>query len=155
VLALQGRGIVKDLARSVEGIGPKIGGGGRWPMVLSMEQHGACLLLEIVDAALSDSILPVGIDTTEGDVLVCLSEALLPGIIGEPAIAGMIAPDFEATFASIQLKGLLSLEGFLGGGVFLELDKPQSTVMIDKDGGRAIAALGEVALELRNESHLA
>ncbi len=53
--------------------------------------------------------------------------------------------------SSKGLEGAFGGDGFDRGIIDLEVDIPEATVMVDKDGSAAIALLGEFAFELRNK----
>jgi len=111
----------------------------------------ACALGEVADGALGDAILEVGVYATEGKLLACVVACLLEGIVGEAPIVTMVVLDPDAMLSSEGLEGAFGGDGFDRGIIDLEVDIPEATVMVDKDGSAAIALLGEFAFELRNK----
>ncbi len=72
----------------------------------------ACALGEVADGALGDAILEVGIDATEGELLVRVVTGLFECAVGELTIVAVVMLDSDAMFSSKGLKGALGGDGF-------------------------------------------
>ena len=108
----------------------------------------ACALGEVADGALGDAILEVGVYATEGKLLACVVACLLEGIVGEAPIVTMVVLDPDAMLSSEGLEGAFGGDGFDRGIIDLEVNIPESTVVVDKDGSAAISLLGKFAFKL-------
>jgi len=111
----------------------------------------ACALGEVVDGALSDAILEVGVYATEGKLLACVVTCLPEGIVGEAPIVAVVVLDPNAMLGSKGLKDAFGGEGFNRRVIGLEVDVSQATVAVDEDGSAAIALLGKFAFKLCNK----
>ncbi len=65
---------------------------------------------EVADGAFCDSILEMGIDAAEGELLVALLAGLLEGVVGKAAIVAMVVVDGDAMLGSKLLKCSLGLD---------------------------------------------
>jgi hypothetical protein len=113
-----------------------------------MEQLLLCAFQEVPDGLLSDAILKVGIDPTEGELLPCIVACLLEGIVMESSVVAVIMEDLDSMFCSVLLEGELGGECFIRLVVELEVDKTEAAIVVDKDGGALILLLGKFAFDL-------
>ena len=123
----------------------------RRPSSASVQELLACAFGEVADRALGNAILEVGVYATEGKLLACIVACLPEGIVGEAPIVAVVVLDPNAMLGSEGLEGAFGGDGFDRRIIDLEVDIPQSTVVVDEDGSAAIALLGEFAFELRNK----
>ena len=93
--------------------------------------------------------MEVGVYATEGKLLACVVACLLEGIVGEAPIVAVVVLDPNAMLSSEGLEGTFGGDGFDRRIIDLEVDVPESTVVVNKDGSTTIALLGEFAFELR------
>jgi len=63
------------------------------PVVLSMQEHGLCHLLQFLDPLFGNPILLMGINADKAETLVAGLAALLPGIGCKDGIVSMIVLD--------------------------------------------------------------
>ncbi len=84
-------------------------------------------------------------------MLACVEACLLEGIVGEAPIIAVVVLDPNAMLSSEGLEGAFGGDGFDRRIIDLEVDIPESTVVVDKDGSATIALLGEFAFELRDK----
>ncbi len=77
-----------------------------------MEELFPCTLVEIVDSFLCESVLKVGIDATEGEVLsLCIATAL-EGIVGKASIVALAVEDANAMLLGKVFKQALGFHCF-------------------------------------------
>ena len=67
---------------------------------------------EVANCSLSDAVLEVSVDATEGECLLLLFGVLLEGVAGKSAIVAVIMPDSDALLDGKSLKRLLCLQCF-------------------------------------------
>ena len=70
-----------------------------------MEQLVACALREVVDGALGNAILEVGIDSTEGELLSHVVAGLLESVVLEAPVVTVVLEDLHAVLSGECLKG--------------------------------------------------
>ncbi len=70
-----------------------------------MEQLLASALGEVVDGALGNAILEVGIDAAEGELLSCVVAGLLEGVFVEVPVVPVVVLDSHAVLGSEGLEG--------------------------------------------------
>ena len=66
-----------------------------------MEQLLLCAFQEVPDGLLSDAILKVGIDPTEGELLPCIMACLSEGVVMEVSIVAVILEDLETPCSAV------------------------------------------------------
>jgi hypothetical protein len=76
-----------------------------WPASTSVQQLLVCPLQEIVDGALSDAILEMGVYATEGELLVHFVARLLKCIVRELTVVAVIMLNFYAVLGGEGLEG--------------------------------------------------
>ena len=76
-----------------------------WPASVCVEQLLARALREIVDGALGDAILKVGIHATEGELLSRIVAGLLEGVVLEVPVVAVVVEDLHAVLSSECLEG--------------------------------------------------
>ncbi len=113
-----------------------------------MEQLFPHAFQEVPDGSLSDTILKVGIDSTEGELLPCVMACLLEGVVVEASVVAVIMQDLDSVFCSVLLEGELGGKCFVGLVVDLEVDKLEVAEVVDKDGGTLVVLLGKFAFQL-------
>jgi len=111
----------------------------------------ACALGKVADGALGDAILEVCVYATEGKLLACVVACLPEGIVGEAPIVAVVVLDPDTMLSSEGLECAFGGDGFDRRIIDLEVDIPQSTVVVDEDGSAAIALFGEFAFGLRDK----
>jgi hypothetical protein len=72
---------------------------------------------------LNNSILEVGVDTTEGETLAAIVARFLEGVIVETPVVAVVVLDKDAVLGGKGLKGLLGCNGFDGRVVDLKMDE--------------------------------
>ncbi len=82
----------------------------RWPALARMQQLLAGAVGEVADGAFCNSILEMGVDTAEGELLVALLAGLFEGVVGKSAIVAMVVADGDAMLGSKLLEHLLGLD---------------------------------------------
>ena len=75
------------------------------PASTCVEQLLACALQEIVERALGDAILEVGIDAAEGELLLHVVVGLLEGILLEACVVAVVVEDLHAVLGGECLEG--------------------------------------------------
>ncbi len=65
---------------------------------------------EVADGAFWDSILEMGVDAAEGELLVALLVVSLEGVVGKAAIVAMLVADGDAMLGSKLLECSLGLD---------------------------------------------
>ena len=75
------------------------------PASACVEQLLACALREIEDGALGDTILEVGIDSAEGELLSRVVAGLSEGIVLETPIIAVVVEDLHIVLGSECLEG--------------------------------------------------
>ncbi len=75
------------------------------PASACVEQLLACALQEIEDGALGNTILEVGIDAAEGELLSCIVAGLPEGVVLEAPIVAVVAEDLHAVLGGECLEG--------------------------------------------------
>ncbi len=78
------------------------------PASTCVEQLLASAFGEVADGALSNTILEVGIDATEGELLSHVVAGLLEGVVEEATVVAVVVLDLHTVFGS---KGLESTFG--------------------------------------------
>ncbi len=81
-----------------------------WSVLARMQQLLAGAVGEVGVSAFCNSILEMGVDTAEGELLVALLAGLLEGVVGKAAIVAMVMADDDAMLGSELLKCLLGLD---------------------------------------------
>jgi hypothetical protein len=72
---------------------------------------------------LSNSVLEVGIDATEGETLVAIVASFLEGIVVETPVVAVVVLDADAVLGGEGLEGLLGCDSFDGRVVHLKMDE--------------------------------
>ena len=121
------------------------------PLSPGMQQLLACILREIVNAALGNTILKMGVDATKGKLLARVAARLFECVVGEAPIVAVIVLGPNAVLGSEGLKSAFCGNGFNQRVINLRVEVLQATEVINEDGSAAIALLGEFAFELRNK----
>jgi hypothetical protein len=119
-----------------------------WPAGTRVKQLLLCAFQEVPDGLLSDAILKVGIDPTEGELLPCIVACLSKSIVVEASIVAVIMEDFGSMFCGVLFKGKLGSKCFVGLVVKLEVDELEVAEVVNKDGGALVARLGKFAFQL-------
>jgi hypothetical protein len=143
---------IEDVVAMPEGIWLQLGIDGRAPAMLCVDEGRSCAILKFSNAAFCDAGLEVGVDAAKGNVLTLLCYVLHEDIFAEAAVVGMVMKYLDAHCAGIPFEGMLGHEGLFGSVGFLQINKAESTVMVDEDGGHVVALDGEPTLDLPNEA---
>jgi hypothetical protein len=72
---------------------------------------------------LSNSILEVGVDVTEGETLAAIVASFLEGVVVETPVVTVVVLDADAVLGVEGLEGLLGCNSFDGRAVNLKMDK--------------------------------
>jgi hypothetical protein len=72
---------------------------------------------------LSNSILEVGVDSTEGETLAAIVASFLEGIVMETPVVAVVVLDADAVLGGKGLKGLLGCNSFNGRVIDLKMDE--------------------------------
>jgi hypothetical protein len=103
--------------------------------VTSIQKHGATAILEVADTTLSNPILVVGVNATEGN-------GLIGGINGGPEFLGcnntvdtVVVVDGNMMTLSEALKSFLGFNGVIGRGGSLGVDVVESRGVVHEDCG--------------------
>jgi hypothetical protein len=97
-----------------------------------VEQLLPCTFWEVPDGLLSDAILKVGIDPTEGKLLPWFMACLLEGVVVETSVVTVVMKDLDSMFCSVLLKGKLGSKCFVGLVIELEADKAEAAEGLTK-----------------------
>ncbi len=81
---------------------------------MCVEQLLASAFGEVVDGALGDAILEVGIDAAEGELLSRIVAGLLEGVVEEATVVAVIVLDLHTVFGSKGLEGAFGCYGLFG-----------------------------------------
>lgn len=135
-----------------QGIGPKIGGNCVGPTMFGVNDHGACAILKVAYLPLRDSVLKVGVDTTERESLSFLRTISAKGIVGKASVVAMVLLDGNVMSSSKQLECVFGCEGFDGAGGFLHVEVSDAAKMIHEDGCTRKTLCGWVSLAVSNET---
>ncbi len=81
-----------------------------WPALACVQQLLAGAVGEVADGTFCDSILEMGVDATEGELLIALLAGLLEGIVGKAAIVAMVVADDDPMLGGKLLERSLSLD---------------------------------------------
>ncbi len=103
---------------------------------------------------LSNAILKVGIDPTEGEFLPCIVKCLSEGVVVKTSIVAVVMENLDSMLCSVLLEGKLGSESFVGLIIKLEVDKSKAAEVVDEDGGALVALLGKFALQLCIKTYL-
>ena len=128
-----------------QGVGPQREVHRCGPLSPGVQQLLACALGEVVNAALRDTILEVGVDATKGKLLSSVVTCLFEGVVGEAPIVAVIVLDFNAVLSSKGIKGTFCSNGFDQRVINLRMDISQATEVVDEYGSAAIPLFGEFA----------
>ncbi len=82
------------------------------PSSPSVQQLLSCAFGEVTDGALGDAILKVGVQATEGELLVRVVTCLFEGVVGKSTIVTVVVVDSDAMFGSKGLEGAFGGNGF-------------------------------------------
>ncbi len=121
------------------------------PASTCVEQLLASAFAEVVDGALGNAILEVGIDAAEGKLLSRVVAGLLEGIVEESSVVAVVVLDLHTVSGGEGLEGAFGCYGLFRSIVDLEVDKAQAAVVVDKDCGAPVALLGKFPFHLRKE----
>jgi hypothetical protein len=106
--------------RKAEGKGPQ-GVLDIWIAMASVDEHGAGAVSEVLDAALRNTILMVGVNSAEGDGLFRIGYCFSKLFSSEDAIVTVVVFDCDVMHESEALKGLLSRNCIVTGRHFLSM----------------------------------
>ncbi len=76
-----------------------------------MEELLPCPLREVTDGLLSNAILEVGIDPTEGKLLLLCLTCRTKFVVREAAVVAMVVLDLHAVLGGEAFKSTLGIEG--------------------------------------------
>ncbi len=79
---------------------------------MSVQQLLARTLRGVADGALSNAILEMSIDATEGELLALLAACLLECIDGKPTVVAVVMLNFYAMLSGKGLEGAFGGNGF-------------------------------------------
>ncbi len=119
---------------------------GGWPSLARMEELLPCTLAKVPDGFFCNAILEVGIDPTDGEPLPFGTPAVLEGVVCKSSVVTMVVEDADAVLFGKVLEGWFGFHRLFGGKLGHKVDVLQSQVVVDEDGGRCIAFLGECTL---------
>jgi hypothetical protein len=103
---------------------------------------------------LSNAILKMDIDPTDGELLPCIVACLLEGVVVETSVVAVVMEDLDSMLCSVLLEGKLGGKSFVGLVTKLEVDKSKAAEVFDEDGGALVALLGKFALQLCIKTYL-
>ncbi len=118
-----------------------------------MEQLLVCTLQEVSDGLLGNSILEVHVNAIKGELLSHVVACLLKGIVMRFPIVAVVVKNFHSMFSRVLLNGKLGGKCFRQQIVKLKVDKAETAVVVNKDGGVLVALLDKFAFQLRVETH--
>jgi hypothetical protein len=82
----------------------------RWPALARVQQLPAGTVGEVAYGAFCNSILEMGINAAEGELLIALLAGLLEGIVGKAAIVAMVVADDNTMLGGKLLECSLGLD---------------------------------------------
>ena len=82
------------------------------PLSPGVQQLLACAFGEVPNGALSNAILKVGVQATEGKLLAHVMTCLFEGVVGKSLIVTVVVVDSDTVFGSEGLKGAFGGDGF-------------------------------------------
>jgi hypothetical protein len=113
---------------------------------MGVQQLLTCALQEVMDRALSNSILEMGIHATEGELLAACLACLIESIVCTSSIIAVIMFNFNAVLTCELFECALGLEGLFRRQVQHEMDEPHVRIVVYEDGGTCISLLGKSPL---------
>ena len=152
ILPCQCRCVVQHMVGVSKGIRPQVDGDGAWPATHGMDEHGPCQLSHITDALLSHAILPMRIDSTEGERLSLGANRFPEEIVSEDAIVSMVMLHHDSMGCGVEFEGSLGFYCLDGLGGELQVDIPKAGTVIDEDCGALVALLGGDAPQLSHHA---
>jgi hypothetical protein len=87
--------------------------------------HGGmlpCTLVEVSDGLFCNSVLEVGIDPTEGELLPLGTAAVLEGAVCKSSVVAIVVEDADAVLFGKVLKGLFGFHFLFGGKLGHKVD---------------------------------
>jgi len=81
--------MVQCITCHLDSIGSQIGHHSLRPVVLSVQEHGPCHLLQFLDPSFGNPILVMGIDTGKAEALIAGLAAILPSIGSKDSIVSI------------------------------------------------------------------
>ena len=127
-------------------------GDGIGPLVHGVKKHCPHVFSEIVNVMLSNSILVMSTNTTEGKSLFCLLTCFVKTQFGEASVVSMVMPDSYAMCCHKSLKSCFCLQCFFCRCGALEMNVINAGKMVDKNGGNAVVSLGKCPFCLHDET---
>jgi hypothetical protein len=109
-----------------EGIWPKGQVDGGRPLLAHMEELLPCTLSMVPDGFLCNAILEVGIDPTEGELLLLCTAAVFEGVVLESSVVAVVVEDADAVLLGKVFKGLFGFHCFFRGELGHQVDVLQS-----------------------------
>ncbi len=103
---------------------------------------------------LSNAIIKVGIDPTEGELLPCVMAYLIGGVVVKMSVVAVVMEDLDFMLCSVLPEGKLGGKSFVRLVVKLEVDESNAAEVVDKDGGALVVLLGKFALQLCIKTYL-
>ena len=77
----------------LDGLWPLVGSYGIGPSMSCMQEGGASVFGDVLNASFGNPVLAVCTDTTEGDYLMCRLDVVHKRFVGEPFIMAMVVKD--------------------------------------------------------------
>jgi hypothetical protein len=129
-----------------EGVWPKGQVDGGWLLLAHIEELLPCTLVEVPDGFFCNVILEVGMDPTKGKMLSLGTAAVIEGIISKLSVVAVVVKDADAVLLGEVFKRLLGFHCFFRDELGHEMDVVELGLMVNEDGGRSVACLGECPL---------
>ena len=120
--------------------------------MLGVHKHGACPILEIANATLSDTVLEVGVDAAMGHTLSEIARVCKEEVFCEAAVVTVVVANSDADAGGEGFEGLFGEKGVISVGGRLDKGKGKASVVVDEDGDTVVAFGCWVSLDLRDEA---
>ena len=124
------------------------------PVLHCMKELLQGILGEVANCSLCNSILEVGIDPTEGELLAALLACGDKCIVCKLAIITMVVLDLHSMLGCKLLKGLFCSNGFFRIERRHQMHILEVQEVVDENRGIAVVLLGECPLVLAKEASL-
>ena len=111
-----------DVVGRPECVWPEVRGDCTWPTLLCMKEHGSSVVLEISNALFGHSILEMGVNATEGKLLVGFFDGASEGVILEATVVSVVSLDVDSMGARVGLEGMLGLHRVGGAEGLLKME---------------------------------
>jgi len=122
------------------------------PSKHGVQEHGTGTPRQGSDASFDQSVLVMGANAAEGDILLCFATRVLEGAFEEATIVSMAAFDLNAKCLAVLFEGFLGSEGLISIAGRLAGNKTLAGCFVEADHGTVAFGVHEFSFELRNQA---